>query len=149
MTSGSQRVLIVEDDQGVRGLLAAALLRKGLSVDHAASGEDALPLLRETSYAVVLVDLILPGDVDGFQVLDAIEASARDPAPVVLVITAAERPLLDRLKAASTHGVIRKPFDPEELASVVAACAEIRERSTLETMAVTFLSTAPLLALLS
>lgn len=149
MTSGAvHRVLIVEDDDGSRGLFASSLARRGLTVDHAANGEEALRLLREGSYAVVLVDLILPGDVDGFSVLNAIDPAPGETSPVVLVVTAAERPLLERLNPSTTHGVIRKPFDPEELAAVVAACAEIRDRSALETMAVTILSTAPLLGML-
>jgi hypothetical protein len=57
--------------------------------------------------------------------------------------------VLERLNANKIHGIVKKPFDPREVAEVVAACAEIRGRSAFETMAVaTVMTGAPLIALL-
>jgi hypothetical protein len=70
--------------------------------------------------------------------------------PVVLVLTAADQGLIDRLDPNLIHGLIRKPFDPEEVADVIAACAEIRGRSTFETMALAaMLAGGPLVSLLT
>jgi hypothetical protein len=67
----------------------------------------------------------------------------------VLVISGADRRVLDQLDSQKIHGIVRKPFDPDEVAAVVAACAEIRGRSAFETMALaTMMTGAPLMALL-
>ena len=142
-----RRVLIVDDDPTVREILATALRQRSLLIDEAADGGEAIRLLGENVYSVVLLDILMPG-VDGFGVLSAID-DASTHAPVVLVISGAERAVLERLDTRRIHGVVRKPFDPQEIASVVAACAEIRGRSAFETMAyATMISGAPLIALL-
>jgi CheY-like chemotaxis protein len=140
------RILIVDDEPPVRRMLVAALREKALHIDVAGDGSEAIELLRENQYAVVLLDLMMPG-VDGFTVLDAIGEAAS--LPVVLVVSGADRSVLKQLDSARIHGIVRKPFDPVELADIVGACAEIRGRSAFETMAyATMLSGAPLLAIL-
>ena len=143
----NHRVLIVDDDRTVRDILATALRQRSIPIDEASEGREAIDLLQQNSYAVVLLDILMPG-VDGFGVLDAIDASSGTP-PVVLVVSGAERSVLEKLDARRIHGVVRKPFDPYDIAGVVAACAELRGRSAFETMALaTMLSSAPLIALL-
>ncbi|HEY0157784.1 MAG TPA: response regulator [Thermoanaerobaculia bacterium] len=142
-----RQVLIVDDDPTVREILATALRQKSLVTDEASDGAEAIRLLSENVYSVVLLDILMPG-VDGFRVLDAIDAGSVT-APVVLVVSGAERAVLETLDTRRIHGVVRKPFDPQEIATVVAACAEIRGRSAFETMAyATMISGAPLIALL-
>jgi two-component system OmpR family response regulator len=55
-----KRVLVVDDDPTICELLSSVLRQQGLQVDIASDGQQALDLLRETSYAVVLLDLIMP-----------------------------------------------------------------------------------------
>jgi CheY-like chemotaxis protein len=148
MTSEQQRqVLIVDDDPTVREILATALRQRSLVIDEAPDGAEAIRLLGANVYSVVLLDILMPG-VDGFDVLSAIDSTSVH-APVVLVVSGAERAVLERLDTSRIHGVVRKPFDPQEIATVVAACAEIRGRSAFETMAfATMIAGAPLIALL-
>ncbi len=61
----SRQVLIVDDDDDVRKLISTALAPYGLVVHVAADGEQALGCLRENTYAVILLDLLMP-KVDGF-----------------------------------------------------------------------------------
>jgi two-component system OmpR family response regulator len=142
-----RRVLVVDDDPEIRRILVTALRKRGLTIDEAVDGVQAVELLRENVYSVVVLDLLMPG-TNGFGVLDAI--GDRDGnSPIVLVVTGAERSLLDRVDSQKIHGIVRKPFDPQEVAAVVAACAEIRGRSAFETMALaTMITGAPLIALL-
>jgi CheY-like chemotaxis protein len=143
-----KRVLIVDDDPVIRQLLQRVLQRRTLIVDEARDGSEALSLIQQHSYSVILLDLIMPV-LDGFAVLDALEAAKR-PSPVVLVITGADRSQIRDLDPRRIHGVVRKPFDPEELAAVVVACAEIRGRNQFGTMAIaTMIAGSPLLALLN
>lgn len=137
------RVLIVDDDHDVRSVLAAALRQRSLVTDEASDGTSALELLSANTYTVVLLDLMSPR-LDGLRVLEAIDAGA-----IVLVVSSAERSLLAGLDPARIHGVVRKPFDPVDLATIVASCAELRGRSPFQTMALaTMLSGAPLITLL-
>ena len=133
MNEQGQRVLIVDDDPQVRNILATALRQKALTIDEAVNGRQAIDMLHENVYAVVLLDLMMP-QVDGFGVLDAIKADLPHP-PVVLIVTGASRELIERLDTQRIHGVVRKPFDPVEVAGIVAEIADVRSRSSFETMA--------------
>jgi CheY-like chemotaxis protein len=148
LTANDQRrVLLVDDDPDVRNILSYVLRQQGLSIDAASHGGEALDFLREHRYGVVLLDLMMP-DVDGFHVLDAIYAGVVPDPPVVLVVSGADGATLKRLDAKRIHGIVRKPFDPNELASVVTACIDIRARNTFGTMAMAMISSAPIIALL-
>jgi CheY-like chemotaxis protein len=148
MEEQSKRVLVVDDDADLRRLLVSMLRRRGLHVDEAADGEQALALAGANRYGVMLLDLLMPV-LDGYAVLEQIERDATAPRPVVLVITGADRAAVERIGAHRVHGVMRKPFDVEEIVNVVVACAEIRERSSFETMALaTMIAGGPFLALL-
>ncbi len=143
----SKRVLVVDDDETIRTLLTSVLRHRDLVVDEAADGRDALDLLRQHSYAVVLLDLLMP-NVDGFGVIDGLGTALS--TPVVLVITGADRSLLRELDPQKIHGVVTKPFDAEDLATLVVACAEIKSRSAFETMAISaMIAGGPFLAWLN
>jgi len=143
----TKRVLVVDDDREIRELLTSVLRRRDLVVDVAVDGAEALDLLRQNTYSVVLLDLLMP-NTDGFGVLNELD-SALAP-PIVLVITGAERALVKRLDPQRIHGVVRKPFDADDLASLVLACADIKSRRGFETMAISaIVASGPLLAWLN
>ena len=132
-TEQHRRVLLVDDDSDIRLLLATALREKDLHIDEATNGREAIALLRENAYAVVLLDLMMPV-VNGLAVLDAIREDLPNP-PVVMIVTGASRSLIEQVDTARIHGVIRKPFDPVDVAEIVASCADVRGRGGFETMA--------------
>jgi CheY-like chemotaxis protein len=141
-----RRVLIVDDDPDVRKLIKSALAPHGLIVDSASDGEEALSCLRENTYAVILLDLLMP-KVDGFGVLAALKTDGMQSPPVVLVVTGADRTVVERLDPQRIHGVVRKPFDADDLATLIVACSEIKGRGSFGTMAIaTLVSGAPFLA---
>jgi CheY-like chemotaxis protein len=139
------QVLVVDDDGVVREILGTALRQKSLLYDEAGDGAEAIRLLGENAYSVVLLDMLMPG-VDGLEVLDAIDHLGAN-APVVLVVSGADRTVLDQIDSRRIHGIVKKPFDPQEIAEIVATCAEIRGRGTFETMALaTIMTGAPFFA---
>lgn len=145
--SDATRVLVVDDDAEVRGLLTSILVQRNMVVDQASDGREALDMLSRNKYSVVLLDLMMPS-VDGLQLLQALDASRVQP--VVLVVTGADRSKLGELDSKRIHGIVRKPFDPEDLGDVVVECAEIRGRAGFHTMTIsTLLATLPLLASLT
>ncbi len=146
MSEHDRRILVVDDDPEIRRILVTALRLRSLQIDEASDGASALALVRENHYAVVLLDIMMPG-VDGFGVLDALNQETNPP--VVLVVSGAGKQVLDRVDTSKIHGIVKKPFDPLEIADVVSACAEIRGRSGFEAMAyATLLGGSSLLALL-
>jgi CheY-like chemotaxis protein len=138
-----KRVLVVDDDPAIRELLGSVLRRRELIVDEAEDGAEALELLKENLYSVILLDLLMPV-VDGYTVIEKLDSMS---SPVVLVITGVERTALRELDSRKIHGILRKPFDADELANLVVACAEIKSRSSFETMAISaMIAGGPLLA---
>ena len=137
-----KRVLVVDDDHEIRNLLSGAFTQYGLSVDTAADGAAAIDLISQTPYCVIVLDLVMPG-VDGFSVLNHVRTRTEETQPVVIVITGAEEPIVAALDARLVHGIMRKPFDVQEVTNIVAACAEIRTRSTFDKMALAALFAAP------
>ena len=147
MPMSSKRILIVDDDAATRELIGTVLRRRELTVDEAKDGVEALELLKEHRYAVVLLDLLMP-NVDGFGVIENLETAIS--TPVVLVITGADRSLIRKLDPQRIHGVVNKPFDAEDLATLVVACAEIKSRSPFEAMAISaMIAGGPFLAWLN
>src|SRR5689334_14546402 len=143
-----KRVLVVDDDYEIRNLLSGAFTQCGLTVDTASDGAAAIELISRTAYSVIVLDLVMPG-VDGFAVMDRVRSST-DAQPVVLVITGEDEPSVASLDPRLVHGIMRKPFDVQEVTNIVAACAEIRSRSTFDKMAIAALFAAhPLMAWLS
>ena len=142
-----KRVLVVDDDAAIRGVLLHAIGQQSLDVDCAADGRDALDLLAQHRYDVIVLDLVMPV-LNGFEFLTSLGALQLDAQPVVLVITGAKNEI-HGLDPQRIHGVVRKPFDVDEFARLVAACADIRSHSAFGRMAIaTMIAGGPLLALL-
>jgi DNA-binding response OmpR family regulator len=116
------RILIVEDDDPIRTLLAAALRRESLDVDTAQDGGAALALTRECDYAVIILDLMMPR-VNGFEFLDAFRATKQ--RSVIFVITAFEDTHLAALDPVQVHAIIHKPFDVPQLVTMVREVAAL------------------------
>jgi len=120
-------ILVVEDDEGTRLLLAALLDAHGYDVLAVDSGEAALAQLERQAFDVALLDVNLPG-IDGVEVLTA--AQARAPAMRVIMVTAFAS--IDTAVTAMKRGAcdyLRKPLRTEELlAAVERAVAGARAR---------------------
>ena len=116
-----ERVLLVEDRAHLRALLARTL-SGAFEVDEAPDGTSALALLAAHDYAVVVSDVRLP-DIGGERILEA--ARRRDPPPEVVMMTAfAEVPAAVAALRAGAYDYLAKPFEPDDLARVVARAAE-------------------------
>ena len=116
------RILIVEDDDPIRTLLAAALRRELLEVDTAHDGAAALELTRNCEYAVIILDLMMPR-VNGFEFLDAFHAAKR--RSVIFVITAFDDTHVAGLDATQVHAIVHKPFDVPQLVTMVREVAAL------------------------
>ena len=116
------RVLIVDDDLDVLNVLQESLLLEGYTVETTITGAAAIAAVRERTPDVVLLDLNMPGVLDGRAVLGAIARHAP-----VIVITAVND-LADaraRLQGGA-FDFIAKPFDFDRVNEVVAAAVAYR-----------------------
>ena len=107
------RVLVVEDEVKMAGLLKRALEEEGYAVDVAGRGEDALWLGTENPYDAIVLDLMLP-DVDGFEVSRKLREAGRWSP--VLMLTARDA-VADRVAGldAGADDYLTKPFSFAEL----------------------------------
>lgn len=119
------RVLVVEDEEDLASALQRLLQDAGFTVDVSHDGEDGLWLALETTYDLVVLDLMLPR-LQGERVLA--ELRARPRYVPVLVLTARDAvPDRVRLLDAGADDYVIKPFEPAEL---ISRCRALIRRST-------------------
>ena len=113
-----ERVLIIEDDEGISKVLRRALVYEGYQVDAALDGENGLTLNRDNHPDLVVLDWMLPG-MDGLEVCRHIRETSTVP---ILMLTAKEA-LEDRIHGldAGADDYMVKPFELDELLARVRA----------------------------
>ena len=122
-TEERHRVLLVEDDAGIRRLVERLLLRRHLDVESASDGQSALEKLRTGSYTILILDLMVP-KVNGFEIIEYIKREKLN-LPVA-VVSAVSQQALTRLDLDIVKLVIPKPFDVEEFTkAIVGLCEEV------------------------
>ncbi|MGE5385152.1 MAG: sigma-54-dependent transcriptional regulator [Betaproteobacteria bacterium] len=116
------KVLVVDDEPIARQNLAHALERDGIAADVAADAEEALALLAQTAYPLVLTDLRMPG-MDGLTLLR--EIRQRLPQTEVIVITAhaSTDSTVEAMRAGAFY-YVEKPFRLPEVRKVVREALE-------------------------
>ncbi|MHB1447454.1 MAG: EAL domain-containing protein [Acidimicrobiales bacterium] len=128
------RVLVVDDDDSVRRLLATLISTGGYRVVEAADGPTALKSLGGEEIDLVLLDLGIPG-MSGLEVLRRIRSDPDTAQLPVIIVTGADQ-LDDRVSGldSGASDYITKPFEPEELLARVRAQLRLQE-SWSETVA--------------
>jgi two-component system response regulator AtoC len=107
------RVLVIDDEEGLRHMLATFLAKEGFAVTLAANGADALARAKESRHAVALCDVVLP-DTDGLRLVE--QLLEIDHHQLILVMSAYGS--LETAIEAIRRGArdyLSKPFQPQEL----------------------------------
>jgi len=117
--SRPRRILIVDDDTSIVGLLQQFFESTGYHVEFALHGGDALTLIQHDPPDVVLLDIAMPG-LDGVQVLQRILALEAAP-PVIIVTGHEEGALSEQTRSLGAFDYITKPFDLSRLSRAVDA----------------------------
>ncbi len=107
------RVLVIDDDPGVRDYLEALVSRQGYQVFAVADGEHALKTLDETSPDLVTLDVVLPG-IDGLETLRKLKQKLPEVPVVMLSGHGQARTIVEAMKLGASD-FLRKPFEVEEL----------------------------------
>lgn len=125
----SGRILIVDDEAAVRGVLGDYFVEHGYAVFTAADGGEALALFAREHPHVVLLDVRMPG-LDGLQVLKRLRAA--DPDVAVIMVTANEDVVLAReMLSIGAFDYVPKPFDFEHLNRMVVTAVAHSGRAPL------------------
>jgi two-component system, OmpR family, phosphate regulon response regulator PhoB len=121
LNGSGERILVVDDEPDIVGLVAYHLVKAGYRVSTAASGPEALAQARSEHPALIVLDLMLPG-MSGFDVAEQLaqDETTRDTA--VLMLTARKEEA-DRIRGLSlgADDYLTKPFSPQELVLRVGA----------------------------
>src|SRR3954463_10413621 len=122
------RVLVIDDDDDIRGLVAELLQRAGLDVDQASDGRAGLRAFHQTPADLVVLDVSMP-ELDGWQTLERI----RDVSEVPVIMLTARGAELERVRGlqAGADDYLVKPFGRQELVARVQALLR-RARSSGE-----------------
>ncbi|HXA41719.1 MAG TPA: response regulator [Candidatus Solibacter sp.] len=114
-----KRILVVEDYHALADIETLLCQMEGYDVKSAATGEEGLSLIDSYQPDLVILDLMLPGELSGTQVIDKIRGDGREE-PKVLVVSAlinqTTAPELEKYKNVQT---LKKPFKVKELANRV------------------------------
>lgn len=113
------RVLVVDDDPVIRGLLEVNLQLEGYEVGLAVDGSDALAQVAAKHPDLVLLDIMMPG-IDGWEVAQRLKGDS-DTAhiPVAFLTARAMGADVKRGTDLGADAYVTKPFDPEELLELV------------------------------
>jgi len=118
------RILVVEDTEDLADAIVRRLRKLGYAVDWAADGVEAEELLRQESYQLVILDIMLPG-IDGQTLLTKLR-QRRDHTPVLVVTARSQVNVKVDLLDLGADDFIVKPFDLRELE---ARCRALLRRS--------------------
>ena len=122
--SGSEQVLLVDDEANIRRMLGALLRNEGFDVTEAPNGNAALLLMDEADPDVVLLDLMMPPGPDGLETLTRMRDRGR-LAPVIMMSGKAQ--LTDAVRAVKLGAFqfLEKPLSPEGVLVTVRAALEL------------------------
>lgn len=107
----ARTVLIVDDEDANREILARCVERDGYSVVQAGNGTDALALLERHSFECVLLDIRMPG-LDGIRVLERMKNGASRDVPVIMISALDDMETVGRCIEAGAEDYLPKPFNP-------------------------------------
>lgn len=118
------RILVVDDDRPTRELIRHQLKSAGYAVETAGSGQRALDMIRKKPFALVLLDVWMPG-MDGLEMLARLRDEPSSPKVVVMTSDDASHTLLRAIRERA-YRYIRKPVEPEQLLELARAALASR-----------------------
>ena len=115
-----KKILLIEDEEIMIGLLQRKLTKEGYEISVAGDGEEGLKVMREVKPDLILLDIIMP-KMGGFEVMEKIN---KDPElkkiPVIVISNSGQPVELDRAqKLGAKDWLIKTEFDPQEVINKV------------------------------
>ncbi len=110
-------VLVVDDDPQIRDLLQRALTKVGYEVALAADGRQAISMLEESDYDVVIADILMP-ERDGLEVVMYLQRE-RPKTPSIVISSPSNRVFLQSAELLGATRVVEKPFELEDITRAI------------------------------
>ena len=117
MNANEIRILIVDDEMIVRSSLKSWLEEDGYPIDTAASAEDALKMMQEHAYSILLLDIKMPG-MDGIELLRRVKQVNPELEVVMITAYATIESAVEAMKIGA-FDYITKPFEPDEVGLII------------------------------
>ena len=120
------RVLVIDDEPGMRSLMRRGLGLAGFEVQTAEDGELGLEVVQTYLPDLVMLDLMMPG-LDGFETLERL--CALEPRPKIIVLSGRDEPE-DRARTAKANGFLVKPISFDALLEMINLNLSVEENTT-------------------
>ena len=114
----SYKMLIVDDEKDAREFLGRLLTRKGYAVKDAASGEEALEIIKKEDFDVVLLDVVLPG-MSGVEVLQKIKELKPETKIILITGIGYDEKLIDQCMQFGCSGYVGKNIPASQIISSI------------------------------
>jgi len=130
--AGRNSILVVDDNEMNRNLLARRLERQGHTITIAENGRQALEALKKHSFDLILLDVLMP-EMNGYQVLRRLKSDDtwRD-IPVLMISSLEEMDIMVRCIEMGAEDYLAKPFNPVLLKARITSCLERKRLHDLE-----------------
>ncbi|MDO9514240.1 MAG: response regulator [Elusimicrobiota bacterium] len=115
----TKKVLIVDDDPGIRTMNGFTLMRKGFDVSYESEGPSALARLYQEDFDLVLLDLRLPY-LSGDHLMKLLKDKDRIPAKVLIISGLPVEVIASTAERYGAAGYLAKPYTPQELLKKIA-----------------------------
>lgn len=126
------KVLLVEDESKVANFISRGLQEEGYVVDIAPDGKIGLQNINETTYDIILLDLMIP-EIDGLEVLKRIRANGMDTPVLIITAKSSKEDVVKGLDTGSDD-YLTKPFSFDELLARIRALLRRRKQPTSLTL---------------
>ncbi|MCF6159027.1 MAG: sigma-54-dependent Fis family transcriptional regulator [wastewater metagenome] len=107
------KILVVDDEIGYRKVLSNALTERGFYVKTAESGEEALDEIKKQEYHIILVDMKLPGNIDGLELLQRVK-NLYNPSVLIMTAYGGIESAVEAMRRGAFN-YITKPFNLDEI----------------------------------
>lgn len=120
-------ILIVEDQPDIRNLIRMTLDYGRFEIHEAENGTGALMMMKAVRPDVVVLDVMMPGDLDGFQACKKIKETRSEPLTKVVMLSARTQQIdVDIGRQVGADAYLTKPFSPLELIDTVEKLVDER-----------------------
>ncbi|KIH76214.1 two-component system, OmpR family, response regulator MprA [Geoalkalibacter ferrihydriticus] len=115
-----KKVLVVDDQLPVRRLVEMTLETRGVKVLHAESGEAGIELARTKRPDLIIMDIMMPGGMDGFDAVRVLRAQPENrDCPIIMLTANDQKPERTKAFAAGVDDYLAKPFKLRDLLTKV------------------------------